>query len=116
MHHARHGFADLAATLTGRPALDRHGSRWTEDGQFELTGIVTDAHRIAPEGLLCIEAEGQVWTARIAAPQGPAGDMLAEGAEVTLTGKRSANAEELAMRVGTVEINGRRYVVDPALA
>ncbi len=116
MHHARHGFADLAATLTGRPALDRHGSRWREDGQFELTGIVTDAHRVAPDGVLCIEADGQVWTARIAEPQRAAQEVLAEGTEVTLTGRRSANAEDMSMRAGTVEINGRRYVVDPALA
>ncbi|WP_172330377.1 hypothetical protein [Mangrovicoccus sp. HB161399] len=116
MHHARHSFADLAATLTGRPALDRHGSRWREDGQFELTGIVADAHRVAPDGILSVEADGQMWTAVLAGPQGPASDMLAEGAEVTLTGKRSANAEQMEMRAGAVEINGRRYVVDPALA
>ncbi|WP_108259947.1 hypothetical protein [Mangrovicoccus ximenensis] len=116
MHHARDSFAALAATLTGQPGPDRHGSRWREDGQFEVTGIVTDARRAAPGGIVRITADGELWTAEIAEPEGPAGDVLEVGAEVTLTGKRSANAEEMAMRAGTVEINGRRYVVDPALA
>ncbi|WP_138465385.1 hypothetical protein [Poseidonocella sp. HB161398] len=116
MHHARHSFAALAATLTGRPETGRHGSRYTEDGEFELTGVVTDAAGKGPRGRVRVEAHGEIWTAEIGEGGGPGREMLAEGAEVTLTGRRSANAEEMAMQAATVEVNGRRYVLDPGLA
>src|SRR3546814_18414587 len=77
---------------TGLPqALAHHGWRWTEEGNFELTGIVKAAQLGNPHGLLTVEAEGEVWTVEVGQPwrHAPAGltdDRLAVGRETTASG------------------------------
>jgi hypothetical protein len=47
----------LAASCA-TPALAHHGWRWTEDGNFELTGIIKSARLGMPHGVLEVDADG----------------------------------------------------------
>src|SRR3546814_15763772 len=90
--------SDLFALMgSGLPqALAHHGWRWTEEGNFELTGIVKAAQLGNPHGLLTVEAEGEVWTVEVGQPwrherAGLTDDLLAVGRSLTVFGSRSAD-------------------------
>ena len=40
----------LPALLFARPAIAHHGWRWTDDGRFELRGLITEARLGNPHG------------------------------------------------------------------
>jgi hypothetical protein len=105
--------------LIAFPALAHHGWRWTADGEFELTGIITDAQLGNPHGLLTVEANGEVWTVEVGQPwrneqAGVTDSMLAPGGEVTARGHRSANPDELVMKAERLVIGGQTYDLYPA--
>ena len=107
----------LAAALA-LPAAAHHGWRWTDGGQFELTGIVTEANLGNPHGVLTVDADGESWTAEVGQPwrnqnAGLTDEMLAPGAEVTLLGERHADPEQLLMKAEVVVIDGTEYVLYP---
>lgn len=115
---SRRSFSATLLLALATPALAHHGWRWTEDGQFELTGVITAAKLGNPHGVLTIDAEGETWQAEVGQPwrnerAGLTDAMLAPGTEVTLIGKRSARPEELLMKAEAVEIAGTRYVLYP---
>jgi hypothetical protein len=110
----------LAAALAGLalPAFAHHGWRWTEGGQFELTGIVTEADLGNPHGVLTIDAGGEIWTAEVGQPwrnerAGLTDVMLAPGAELTLIGERSADPGERRMKAEAVVIGNRMHILYP---
>ena len=110
----------LGATLfaLAGPALAHHGWRWTDGGDFELTGLIIDAKLGNPHGELTIDADGEIWLAQIGQPHrneaaGLKDEMLTPGTEVILLGERSANPDERVMKVERVTIDGKNYDLYP---
>ena len=105
----------LAETL---PALAHHGWRWTEDGNFELTGLIKTVQLGNPHGVLTVDAEGEIWTVEIGQPwrnerAGLTDDMLAVGREVTVSGARSADAADRRVKAERVIIDGKLHNLYP---
>ncbi|MGI1663164.1 DUF6152 family protein [Palleronia sp. KMU-117] len=112
------GLATLALTALPRLALAHHGWRWTDTGEFELSGIITAAELGNPHGLLTVQAGDEVWTAEVGQPwrneaAGLTDAMLAPGTEVILRGHRAADAARLVMKAERVIIAGRLYDLYP---
>ncbi|WP_137112107.1 DUF6152 family protein [Rhodobacter sp. SY28-1] len=109
----------LAAILTlATPALAHHGWRWTDDGEFELSGIVTAAELGNPHGLLTVDAAGEVWTVEVGQPwrndqAGITDDMLAPGVEIVARGHRSADPAQLVMKAERLILGGVTYDLYP---
>lgn len=109
--------AALAGSLA-LPALAHHGWRWTDDGDFELTGIVTEARLGNPHGLLTVDAEGEIWTVEVGQPwrnerAGLSDAMLAPGAEITARGQRHADPAQRVMKAERILIGGQTYDLYP---
>jgi hypothetical protein len=106
------------APLLPRPAHAHHGWRWTDSGEFELTGIVTEARLGNPHGLLTVDADGEDWIAEVGQPwrnerAGLTDDMLAPGTELTLRGHRDADPEVRRMKAERIVIAGTLYDLYP---
>ena len=115
---ARRTFVGAAILLLASPAIAHHGWRWTDSGDFELTGVITAARLGNPHGVLTIDAEGEVWQAEVGQPYrnaaaGLRDDMLAIGTEVTLLGKRAADPDQRLMKAERVTIAGQNYDLYP---
>jgi hypothetical protein len=115
---ARRAFVLAVATALAYPAFAHHGWRWTDGGDFELTGVITAARLGNPHGVLTIDAEGEIWQAEVGQPYrneaaGLTDEMLAVGTEITLLGERSANPEERVMKAERVTIAGQNYDLYP---
>jgi hypothetical protein len=107
----------LAMLLAGT-ALAHHGWRWTEDGNFELIGVIESARLGNPHGVLTMDVDGETWTAEVGQPwrnerAGLADEMLSEGAEVTISGQRSADPAEKRIKAERVIIDGVTYDLYP---
>ena len=102
----------------GTPALAHHGWRWTAEGEFELSGIITEADLGNPHGLLTVDAAGEVWTVEVGQPwrneqAGVTDAMLAPGAEIVARGHRSADPAELVMKAERLILGGVTYDLYP---
>lgn len=118
MQTSRRSLIAMATCFAASPLLAHHGWRWTDSGEFALTGIITAAELGNPHGILTIDADGEIWTAEVGQPwrnesAGLTDDMLAPGTEVTVIGERAANPDEKLMKAEVVEIAGTRYVLYP---
>lgn len=116
MQKTRRGFLALAAALVAVPAAAHHGWRWTDSGDFELTGIITAADLGNPHGVLTIDVNGETWTAEVGQPwrnerAGLTDDMMAPGTEITIQGKRAADPDERLVKAEAVVIAGTRYIL-----
>ena len=105
--------AGWAAGL-GRPALAHHGWRWTEDGVFELTRVITAARLGNPHGILDVDVEGEAWIVEVGQPwrnarAGLTDDMLVPGVEIMVSGARSADHSENRVKAERVTIDGVLY-------
>ncbi len=114
----RRSFLSAALAFSAAPALAHHGWRWTSSGEFELTGIITEARLGNPHGLLTIDAEGEIWTAEVGQPwrnerAGLTDAMLSPGTEVTILGERHADPEQLVVKAEVVVIGGTEHVLYP---
>ncbi len=102
-------------------ALAHHGWSWTEDGFFELTGIVTAVYVGNPHGTIDVDVEGEIWRGELA-PPGPtraAGfteDTVAPGDEIFAIGNRSREETEPRMKAVRVVVDGVNYDVYPGRA
>ncbi|SFP26945.1 DUF6152 family protein [Tranquillimonas alkanivorans] len=110
----------LAAALgaIALPSAAHHGWRWTDGGQFELTGIITHADLGNPHGVLTVDANGELWMAQVGQPwrnqqAGLTDEMLSPGTEITVLGERSADPEQLIVKAEAVVIGGQKYVLYP---
>lgn len=110
----------LAAAILALPfaAHAHHGWSWTDDGNFELTGIIETVQLGNPHGVLTIAADDEIWTAEIGQPwrnaeAGLSDDMLTPGTEITLIGQRSADPGELLMKAERVRLAGKLYTLYP---
>jgi hypothetical protein len=106
----------VAATATA--AFAHHGWRWTDGGEFELTGVVAEARLGNPHGILTIDADGEMWIAEIGQPwrnqqAGLTDDEVAPGREVTIRGERSANQDERRVKAEVVIVDGVEHVLYP---
>jgi hypothetical protein len=109
--------AGVALLLAGQ-ALAHHGWRWTADGNFELTGVVTQAQLGNPHGLLTVDAAGESWTVEVGQPwrnerAGLSDAMLAPGVELTASGHRAADPDEKRMKAERLVIDGTLYELYP---
>lgn len=100
------------------PASAHHGWRWAEDGNFELTGTVTEAKLGNPHGLLTLESLGQSWTVEVGQPwrnerAGLTDAMLQPGAELTVIGHRSSDPEAYVVKAERVVIGGETFNLYP---
>jgi hypothetical protein len=112
-------FALLAAVMTGVPAAAHHGWSWTEDGMFELRGIITDIYFGNPHPTLDVDVEGQSWRVELATPSattrtGFTEDTAKVGDEVTALGNRSREETERRMKAVRITVNGKSYDVYPS--
>jgi hypothetical protein len=118
MTTTRRSLIAAALALWAAPALAHHGWRWTEAGEFELSGIITATRLGNPHGLLTIDADGEVWTAEVGQPwrneqAGLTDAMMAPGTEVIIRGKRHADPAQLVVKAEVVVIGGTEYVLYP---
>ncbi len=111
-------FLLMAAVAAAGPVAAHHGWRWTDGGEFELTGVIVEVRLGNPHGELTVDVDGERWIAEIGQPYrneraGLRSDMIVPGTEVTLVGERSADPEERLMKVERVIISGRNYDLYP---
>jgi hypothetical protein len=112
--------AILAVFLGAVPAtaFAHNGWAWTEEGFFELTGIITDVYVGNPHATLDVDVEGELWRVELA-PPGPtqaAGfteEVAQIGDEVLAVGNRSQNSDEKRMKAVRIVIKGVTYDVYP---
>ncbi len=103
-----------AAALVAGPATAHHGWRWAEDGQFELTGVITEIYLGPPHGLLDVDAEGTVWRVELGPPSrlrsvGLEEGRIATGQEVVASGHRSRDHSENRMKAERITVQGIVY-------
>jgi hypothetical protein len=108
------GLASAGLAGLGRTAWAHHGWRWTEDGVFELTGVITAARLGNPHGILEVDAEGEAWIVEVGQPwrnarAGLTDDMLVPGVEILVLGARSADQSENRVKAESVTIDGVLY-------
>lgn len=108
----------LMLILLGTPALAHHGWRWTDGGDFELTGAITAVSLGLPHGLLTVEANAEVWTVEVGQPArnaraGLTDDVMAVGVEVTVSGERASDPTDLRLKAERVVIGGVTYDLYP---
>ncbi|TQV79606.1 DUF6152 family protein [Denitrobaculum tricleocarpae] len=104
--------------LGASAAMAHHGWRWTEDGNFELVGLIQAAQLGNPHGVLTVDAEGEIWTVEVGQPwrnerAGLKDEMFAVGTEVTVSGQRSEDPEQKLMKAERVTIDGQLYDLYP---
>ena len=103
------------------PALAHHGWSWTEDGFFELTGVVKAVYVGNPHATLDLDVEGETWRVELA-PPGPtiAAGFTEESAklgdEAVALGNRSLDPSEKRMKAVRITVEGKVYDVYPARA
>jgi hypothetical protein len=110
--------AGLVSSWLGRAAQAHHGWSWAEDGNFELTGVITAARLGNPHGILEVDVEGVIWTVEVGQPwrnarAGLSDDMLVEGVEIMVSGARSADHSENRVKAERVTIDGVLYELYP---
>jgi hypothetical protein len=111
-------FGAVLSAGFGGAAFAHHGWRWTEDGNFELTGVITAVRLGNPHGILNVDADGEAWIVEVGQPYrharaGLTDEMLVEGVEITASGGRSADHSENRMKAERVTIDGTLYDLYP---
>jgi hypothetical protein len=109
------------ATLAARPTFAHHGWSWTEDGFFELKGIIREIYLGNPHAMLDVDVEGEMWRVELAPPSatiraGFTEDAAKVGDEVTALGNRSRDETEKRLKAVRVTVNGKSYDVYPSRA
>ena len=108
----------VVASLPALPAFGHHGWRWTAQGKFELTGVITQARLGNPHGVLTVDADGELWQVEVGQPwrntrAGLQDSMLAPGVEIVALGLRSADESQKIMKAERVVIAGQNYDLYP---
>lgn len=112
----------LAVALTSAAipatAFAHHGWAWTEDGFFQLTGVIKAVYVGNPHATLDVDVEGELWRVELAPPAptlaaGFTEEIGAPGLEVLAIGNRSQDDAELRMKAVRLVIGGVTYDVYP---
>lgn len=106
------------AAVAGGSALAHHGWSWTEDGFFELTGIIKAVSVANPHATIDVDVEGEVWRVELAPPSrtiraGFTEEVARPGDEVKAIGNRSRESTERRMKAVRVIVGGKIYDVYP---
>lgn len=109
----------LLLPMFAATASAHHGWRWAEDGEFEITGTISDAKLGNPHGLLTLDVNGEAWTIEVGQPwrndrAGLTGAMLSPGNDITVRGHRSKEATERLVKAERIIIAGKTYDLYPA--
>ena len=109
--------AALLATMT-LPVLAHHGWSWTEDGFFELEGVITEIYIGNPHATLDVNVEGEIWRVELAPPSrtmaaGFTEEIAKKGDEVKAIGNRSRDETEKRMKAVRIVLKGKNYDVYP---
>jgi hypothetical protein len=112
------GFAVSLALLVAGPTFAHHGWAWTQDGFFELEGIIKEIYIGNPHATLDVDVEGEIWRVELAPPSrtiaaGFTEDVAKAGDEVTAVGNRSRDEAEKRMKAVRITVNGKTYDVYP---
>ena len=107
-----------AAAMFSLPALAHHGWSWTQDGFFELKGIIAEIYIGNPHATLDVDVEGDIWRVELAPPArtiaaGFTDEVAKKGDEVTAIGNRSRDENEKRMKAVRIVVNGKTYDVYP---
>ena len=99
-------------------AAAHHGWSWTQDGFFELEGVITTIYVGNPHATLDVDVEGETWRIELAPPSrtiaaGFTEETAKVGDEVTAIGNRSLDENELRMKAVRIIVNGETYDVYP---
>jgi hypothetical protein len=118
MIQTRRMFLTTVLATTALPVLAHHGWRWTAEGKFELTGVITEARLGNPHGVLTIDADGETWQAEVGQPwrnerAGLKDEIMTPGTEITVIGRRAADENDLLVKAEVVVIAGETYVLYP---
>lgn len=97
-------------------AFAHHGWSWTEDGFFQLEGIIREIYIGNPHATLDVDVEGEIWRVELAPPSrtiaaGFTEDVAKAGDEVTAIGNRSRDETEKRMKAVRLIVNGKTYDV-----
>ena len=111
-------FTGLALLAAG-PVFAHHGWSWTEDGFFELKGIIKAIYIDNPHATLDVDVEGEIWRVELAPPArtiaaGFTEEVAKVGDEVTAIGNRSRDETEKRMKAVRITVNGETYDVYPS--
>lgn len=110
------GFAACLAIVAAAPSLAHHGWAWTEDGFFELEGLITDIYIGNPHATIDVDVEGEIWRVELAPPSrtiaaGFTEDVAKKGDEVHALGNRSRDSTEKRLKAVRITVNGKTYDV-----
>src|SRR5690606_1462489 len=120
--HRHAAAAVIAAFLLGTgPAAAHHGWAWTEDGFFELEGVITAIYHGNPHATLDVDVEGEIWRIELAPPRQTERAGFTEGTAkvgdaVKAIGNRSRDETEPRMKAVRIIVNGTTYDVYPSRA
>ena len=108
----------VLAVLASVPAFAHHGWSWTQDGFFELKGVVTEIYIGNPHATLDVDVEGDIWRVELAPPSatmraGFTEDVVKKGDEITAIGNRSREETEKRMKAVRIVIGDKTYDVYP---
>ena len=115
----------LLAALMGAAlpatAFAHHGWAWTDEGFFELTGIIKGVYVGNPHATLDVDVEGEIWRVELAPPRQTERAGFTEasakvGDEVTAIGNRSRDESERRMKAVRLTVGGKTYDVYPGRA
>lgn len=109
----------LLASSLALPAAAHHGWAWTEDGFFELEGVIVAMSFGNPHPTLDVDVEGEIWRVDLATPAATARagfteDKASVGDEVYAIGNRSRDSTEQWMKAVRIRVNGETFDVYPA--
>ena len=111
-------FGAALAFAWATAALAHHGWSWTQDGFFELEGIITAIYLGNPHAALDVDVEGEAWRIELAPPRQTQNAGFTEvsakvGDEVTAIGNRSRDETEPRMKAVRIIVNGETFDVYP---
>ena len=112
------GIAAGLTLLAVGPVLAHHGWSWTQDGFFELEGIIKAIYIGNPHATLDVDVEGEIWRVELAPPArtiaaGFTEEVAKAGDEVIAIGNRSRDETEKRMKAVRITVNGKTYDVYP---
>ncbi len=107
----------FAGTLSGT-ALAHHGWSWYTNGEFSLTGVITEEHFGNPHDRLTIEADGEMWNIVLSTPSRSrradfGDDNVSIGDTVTAFGHRHADGATFEMKTERLKVGETLFDLYP---
>ena len=87
------GFLLAAAVVT--PAFAHHGWSWTENGFFQIEGVITEVYVGNPHATIDVDVEGTIWRVELAPPGPTTGGRLHRGGRA---GRRRSHRHRQSLR------------------